>query len=245
MADLAFVLLGESVQPETAAVVASAKRLGIELINGKDEEGILSFEIASGGMFFVALMNAPHPDAPHMATGPTSVSPDDAAAAPAHAMVTAMGLQGDEMTRDTLMAALTSTVIDNTPAVGAMLAHGVVFHQAALFADLARLGAEQGELPPEIAVDITAARESEERMSFLSHGMARYGREELYVTCPIRGKGALDFVFTMVRWLLTDREKMLPTGETVGRAADEKITIQRVPNPTGAGAPVIRLDLAS
>jgi hypothetical protein len=37
--------------------------------------------------------------------------------------------------------------------------------------------------------------------------------------------------------------KHLPTGETVGRTADEKVLIQRVPDPAGQGPEVIRLDL--
>ena len=249
MPDLAFVLVARPELPALDAVVASAARVGVTLTDGKVDDGVLSFEVQGGGLFFAALMKAPHPDAPHMASGPTSVSPEEAAAAPAHFIVTAMSLEGTALERDTRMAALASTIVDNVPAVAAMLGHGVVFHQAKLFADLARRGAEQGELPPELAVDITAARESEERMSFLSHGLVRYGREEIYMTCPIRGKGALDFMFSLVRWLLTDREKQLPTGETLGRSDDEKVTIQRVPNPAGAGgdsAPlVIRLDLAS
>ena len=80
-------------------------------------------------------------------------------------------------------------------------------------------------------------------MSFLSHNMPRYGREDFFVTCPVSGKGALDFVYMMVRWLYTDLEKELPTGDTVGRSPTEKIQIQRVPNPTGNGDTVIKLDL--
>lgn len=142
------------------------------------------------------------------------------------------------------MALLAAAVIDNVDAVGAMLGHGVVFHKPALFSEMAAAGVKTGALPPEIAVDITAAQESAKRMSFLTHGMARYGREELYVTCPIKGKGALGFVFDLTRWLLTDRDKQLATGETIGRTAEEKIRIERVPNPTGRGGPVIRLALA-
>ncbi len=245
MIDLAFVLLREPGLPDPAAVVASARSLGIALTADPGADSVTqAYSLADDATLIVALM-PPHPDAGDMPPGPTSVPPDEVAACRAHLIVTAQGLTGDEMARDTRMAALTAAVIDHVPAVGAMLAHGVVFHKAALFRDMAKLGVEQGALPSEIAVDITAARESETRMSFLSHGMVRYGREEFYVTCPIQGKGALDFVFGMVRWLLTDRTKHLPTGDTVGRSATEKLLIQRVPNPTGRGPAVIRLDLAS
>lgn len=243
MADLAFVLLRDAQPPPPDGVIASARALGLELTLEPGADDMQSYAITGGGLLVIALM-PPHPDAPRMATGPTSVPPPEAAASRAHLMLTALGLSGDERARDARMAALTAAVIDHVPAVGAMLGHGVVFHKAALFRDMAKLGVEQGGLPPEIAVDITAARESETHMSFLSHGMVRYGREEFYVTCPIQGKGALDFMFSMIRWLYTDPTKHLPTGETVGRTADEKIRIQRVPSPTGRGPEVIRLDLA-
>lgn len=243
MADLAFVLLRDPTYPSPDGVIASARALGIELTPDAPTGDMQTFALADGSSLIVALM-PPHPAAGDMPTGPTSVTPDEVAGCRAHLIVTAQGLTGDERARDTRMAALTAAVIDHVPAVGAMLGHGVVFHKAALFADMAKLGVEQGALPSEIAVDITAARESETRMSFLSHGMVRYGREEFYVTCPIQGKGALDFVLAMVRWLYTDPTKHLPTGETVGRTASEKILIQRVPNPTGHGPAVIRLDLA-
>ncbi|MBK9035289.1 MAG: hypothetical protein IPL61_29225 [Myxococcales bacterium] len=197
MADLAFVLLRDPSYPEPDLVIASAGSLGIELSVDAPSGDLQTFTFGDGGVLFVALM-PPHPDAPNMASGPTAVPPPEATAARAHLMVTALGLTGAERERDTRMAALTAAVIEHVPAVGAMLGHGVVFHKAALFRDMAKLGVEQGALPSEIAVDITTARESEDRMSFLSHGMARYGREEIYVTCPIQGKGALDFVFGMV-----------------------------------------------
>jgi hypothetical protein len=243
MADLAFVLVNEAKCPEPERVVASGKRLGMELAFSSADNDMLTFEIAGGGTFIVALMPVRHPDAPGMAVGPTSPSTEEATAARAHFIVTALGLPGDARARDKRMAMLTATVIDNTPAVGAMLGHGKVFHKAKLFADVAAVAASEPMLPAEIAIDVTAERESEDRMSFLTHGLERYGREEFYVTCPIRGKSALGFVYSMARWVLNDPNKQLPTGETVGRTADEKILIQRVPNPSGRGKPVIRLDL--
>jgi hypothetical protein len=243
LVDLAFVLVRTPKYPDAGAIVASAKKLGIVLEPGAAGDEPLGFSIASGGELFVMLMPAPHPDAPHMPYGPTSPSIEEASGAPAHFVVTAMGIEGDERTRDLLMASLTACVIDHSDAIGAMLGHGVVFHQARLFSEMAALGAQEGLLPPEIAIDVTAGDEGGGRMSFLSHNMPRYGREDFYVTCPVQGQGALDFFFMMVRWLYTDLEKELPTGDTVGRTPSEKIRIQRVPNPTGNGETVIRLDL--
>jgi hypothetical protein len=184
----------------------------------------------------------------------TSPPYEQIAVSPAHLVVAAQGLPGGARERDTILAILTAAVMDGVDAggrspgaadvtVGAMLGHGVVVHRARLFADYARLAAqERSPLSVEVAVDITAAQESPTRMSFLTHGLRRYGREEFFVTCPIEGKGALAFVLTMARWMLADADKQLPTGETVGRTEDEKLVIQRVPHPKG-GPEVIRLDL--
>lgn len=241
MVDLAFVLTNSKSAPDPEGIVRAGKAMGLGLRSIAGESG--TFEIDDGGTMIVVLVEAPHPDAPGMAYGPTSPEHEEAAAATAHLIVTALGLEGAPRARDTKLAALTATVIRNTEAVGAMLGHGVVFHKAGLFADMAELGMEEGELPAELAVDVTAAAEPGNRMSFLTHGMRRHGREEFYVTCPVEGRGALGFVFSMVRWLLDDLEKELPTGDTVGRSADERLVVQRVPNPTGSEDTVIRLDL--
>lgn len=245
MVDVAFLLVNEAKYPEPAQVVGAAERLGISLEHQPGEDGQpMGFGLGNGGTLFLMLVEAPHPDAPEMPYGPTSPAREEAVAAPAHFIVTALGLDGDERQRDLVLAALTSSVIATTPAVGAMLGHGVVFHKAGLFQGMTELGVEEGELPPELVCDITVAPEGEERMSFLTHGLQRYGREELYVTCSTRGKGGLDFVFSIARWLLTDREKQLPTGDTIGRSAEEKVQVQRVPNPTGRGDEVMLLELA-
>lgn len=240
--DIAFVLVNTPEYPAASHVIATARRLGVAMTSAGGGEPLV-FELAGGGTLIAMLMPAPHPDVPGMPFGPTSPDPDEAAAAGAHYVLTAQGLTGSPRARDAQMALLATTIIDNTDAVGAMLGHGVVFHKARLFAAMAELAAKDGVLPPEIAVDITSARESEHRMSFLTHNMARYGREDLYVTCPIRGTGALDFVFSLVRWMLTDTEREFPTGDTIGRTAEERIRIERVPSPIGHGATVIRLAL--
>jgi hypothetical protein len=189
-------------------------------------------------------MAFPHPDAAGMPLGITSPPAEDVAAAPAHLVVGAVGLTGDERDRDTVLAKLTAAVVDCTDAVAAMLGHGAIFHRAGIFADAAKLAADEHEpLPVELAVDITAAPESATHMSFLTHGMQRYGREELYITCPVEGTGALSLVYTIARWILGDPTVALPTGDTVGRTAEERLLVQRVPSPTGGGPDVIRLDL--
>ena len=244
--DLAFVLVESARYPAPESIIAAGAELGVDMqLSSFEREGPMCFSLSNGAEVMYMLMPAPHPDAPKM-LGPLSPSPAEVARAKAHYVVTALRLDGEVEDRDLQMAALTAVLVDASPdAIGAMLGHGALFQKAKLFSELTALGVREGMLPPEVAIDLTAAAEPGDRMSFLTHGMTRYGREELYVTCPVRGRGALDFVLSMTRWLYTDRDKRLPTGDTVGRSADEKIIVQRVPSPTGTGPNVIRLDLSS
>ena len=242
MVDISFILAKSDQVLDPVRIVAAAKELGLDLTAAAD--GSTSFTIEGGGGAMVAaLIGVAHPDAPMMPIAPTSPTRDDIAAAKAHIVVTGVGLAGDVRERDTLMAALTASVIGATEAVGAMLGHGVVFHKAALFQAMAASGFEEGELPVAIAVDITGAKEPEDRMSFLTHGMRRYGREEVYFTAPARGKGALGFVLDLMSWMLGDMDHAFPTGDTIGRDDGEKLKIQRVASPAGNPEQVIRLDL--
>jgi len=47
----------------------------------------------------------------------------------------------------------------------------------------------------------------------------------------------------LAKLMITDQDKVLPTGDTVGRTADEHILVQRVPSPIEGKPPVIRLDM--
>lgn len=242
--DVSFILLRAAVMPSAEAVAREALRYGFKLIPDPVEPGKpLSFTIEGSGPFLAMLIDAPHPDAARAASGPTAADAEHINACKAHFILTAMSLTGTVRQRDAKMAGLTSAVAAASEAVGVQLAHGILFHKAQLYCEMAALALETGELPAEIAVDLTIASEPGDRMSFLTHGMPRYGREEFFITCPVQGKGALGFVFEMTRWMLTDKQKQLPTGDTVGRTAEEKVIVQRVPNPTGRGGEVIRLDL--
>jgi hypothetical protein len=239
---LSFVLLERPEYPDPEACVRVAAELGLGLRpEPSPAEGPIAFALAGSGTVMVMLVEAPHPDAQHMPLGLASPTDEDLERVQAHYIVTAMDMPADPRTRDPLMAALTAAIAGASPSVAAMLGTGVVFHRTEFFLDVVR--SAEGDLPMLVCIDVTQAAEDEERMSILTHGMQRYGREEFFVTCSQEGSGALDFVLSLAGWMLDDPDKDLPTGETVGRSAEEKITIQRVPSPLGEGPDVIRLDL--
>ena len=245
--DLGFVLVRTAAAPDPTKIVGSAKRLGFALTFDatKRDRGMLSFTSETTLAVVVAVMPIAHPDAPQMPHGPTSPAPDEVAACKAHLIVTVLGLDGPERERDTTAAALIAAVVENVDAVGAMLGHGVIFHRADFFAAAAEEGIAAGALPVMLAIDVTAARRSATAMSFLTHGMQRYGLEELWVTCAIADKGALEFLFDIAGWLLDQPTMRVPTGDTVGRNAGEKVRVERVASPTGTGPDVMWLDLSA
>ncbi len=257
MPSLSFILNKDLETLDPQKVIREAATMGLELViekedekPAKDEPEVWSFGLAGERSLLVSHMPAPHPDVEHMATGP--LSPDDMdelIAAPAHFIVILMAEEASNAETETEqgdieMAALTSAVMAGCSPVGVLMMPGVLFHRPELFANAAKTAVAENELPMLICVDVTGAMESEQRVSFLTHNMQRYGREELYVTASVEGEGAVGFVIDMMGWLLGDREYKLPTGETVGRTAEEKLKIQRVPNPTGEGPDVIKLDLS-
>lgn len=243
---LAFVLVESGPHPSPDSIVSAASKLGVDLtFTSFDGEGPMAFSLPGGEQVMYMRMPAPHPDAERM-IGVFSPDSDELAKSKAHYVVMAPDGDGDLGARELDLAAYTAALVDACPdAIAAALGHGATFLHAKLFRDFAELGVSEGFLPAEIAISLTAAMEPDDRMSFLTHGMQRFGREELYVTAPMRGTGALDFTLGLMRWLYYERDKQLPTGDTVGRTEDERIVVQRVPSPLGEGPEVIRLDLPS
>jgi len=238
---LSFVLLSKAVHADPAQILTKAAELGVELAYEMGEPTELTFRIATGGTLIVALMSFPHPDAVDVPGGPTSPDPSVIQDHEAHYVITTLGMPDGPVPSEVAMGIFATAVIRSTPAVAAMLGHGVIFHRADIFAGVVE--ASGLETPTEITVDVTAAQEDADRMSLLTHGLERYGREEFYVTSSISGSGALDYVMGLVRWMIADRDMELPTGDTVGRTADERIEVQRVPSPIPGKPDVIRLDL--
>lgn len=249
---LSFVVLGDIEMPDPYKIMSAARSMGIELcpapsddpVGDPESPDVLSFTVGDDERLMVMLMPVPHPDVAEMAQGPMSPEDmDELIEAPAHLIVTVTRLEGTVDEMDIQMSALTASVLAGCNALGVLKMPGVLFHRPELFEECARTGIKSGELPMLICVDISVARETETQISFLTHNMQRYGRENFYVLAEEDGSGAMDYIMSLTSWMLNDRDYHLPTGDTVGRTPDEKIVVERVPNPTGEGPDVIRLIL--
>jgi len=108
--------------------------------------------------------------------------------------------------RDYMMSRLTRAIV-------ARLGDSVVFHRTRVFASA------------EVTVDITV--DATDRMTLATRGLSDHGCAEVEVRCGLWGPGGIDFLDSIVRWLLADPERPLQTGDTVGRTGDEKVMVIR------------------
>lgn len=239
---LGFVLLHRPELPDSSALVGRLRAFGAGGARPV-EAGVWEFD--DGVRLIVALVGAPHPDAGRMAIGPMSPPSEAAGAAPAHLIVVVSGLVGTVLEQDARLARIVGAVGAASPSLAVRLGHGTMFYRTEVFVAFVDALPADG-VPVEVCVDVTIERELDGRLSMLTHGLVRYGREEFYVLAPGgSGNDAFDVVTMMSRWMLRDPGKHLPNGEIVGRNADEKLRVHRVPSPTGSGPDVIRLELSS
>jgi hypothetical protein len=241
--DVAFILTKTAELPSTEAVKAAALRYGLQLNAEPTPSGPpSSYEIAGVGQLTLMPIPAPFPDLARAPKSPTSPTSEELAAASAHFILTVLGFSGPPRQRDAKMAGVAAAVATACNAIGIKLAHGVVFHKAGLYAELTAAALDLADIAPETAIDITTTSEPRGRIGFLTHGLARYDRSELHITASTEGRGALGFVFDMIRWQLSTEVDVLP-GHTVGRTAEEKLPLIRAASPAGRGPEVLRIDL--
>lgn len=241
---IAFVLANGNALPSPESVIEAAKKLGEAELSYTDSESkdILTFT-HKFGFFMISLMPIQHPDAAKMTVGLDSPSPEEIAATSAHFVLVLGAGPGKRREREVVLARLTAAVALANKAPAAMLGHGISFHQTASFIEAVYRAGDHLPIPG--SVDFTMAMEADGRVSLLTHGMPRYGREDLYVTAKRTNddlNDAYKFARTIATWMLSD-DRAFPDGDTVGRNETEKIKIRRVENPTNPDVQVIRLDL--
>ncbi len=241
----AFVVTTTTTEPDAESIAAAAAERGVPLTVEADDAP-QAFRLDDGRTFFVLHVPAPNPDVPSLNYGPLSPPRDAALAAPGHLILTIFGQEatfGQEGRDDATLVQLTAAVMDAVDSVGAILGARGPFVSSELFRDLAT-DAAPSTVPVQLRLEVTSAREEGDRVSFLTHGLARFGREELYVVSrPGDPEDGLAFTYAMSDWLLLEPEKEFPTGDTVGRTGEERVLVERVPSPDGSGAQVMRLQM--
>jgi len=236
----AIILLSGPALPDPARLAARALSLsGLTLKNmlQKDPE-LLVLSSGGGPTLQVRLITAPYAAAAGMLRGLTSPAAGQAEAAPAHLEISATGLPSAPRRGDALLSRLVcAALLCLEEPAAAMLGHGVMFHRAGIFLRTVQ-GEQPGALPLGVCVDLTIAQEADTGLvTFLTHGMPRYGREDIYISAPrAMSPAALELAALMVRTLYEAPAGTLP-------AVQEGPELTRQPSPIDPDATVVRIDL--
>jgi hypothetical protein len=239
--DAAFLLTSTTRVPSAAEIAEGGARFSLR-ITQPDPSAPLRFAVQDVGTLTLTPLGLPYPDAASAPQGPTAASAADLAEHVAHVMLTLQGPVESLRRRDSLMGRVTAAVASACDAVALKLAHGRILHKAPFYLEMANLALETGDLPAEVAVDFLAMK-GPRGVAYLTSGLPRHGRDEVFVTGSTRSRNVLPFTFDLVRWLLEESSNELPLGDAVGRTPSEKLTVRRLPHPTGRAEEVLQVDL--
>lgn len=242
-----FIVTNSMNPPDSLQIAHFGEGLGLQLVpHVTDDDSTLAFSLEGGESLYIKFVPTPIPGLEDYPTGPTAAEPAELIAAPCHIVVSIVDCPLDAAMTRIILSAASSAVMQATKAVGILLQDGAVFHRGDVFKAMAATAAADGIAPGLLVAEITAAPESEQRVSFLTHGLTLSGRdEEIFLTCPQAGNGGLQFMLQLVSAFLANPALSYPTGDTIGRTPEEKVLVQRQVNPSGEGPPVMRLDLAA
>jgi hypothetical protein len=254
--NLAFVLLADAKLPDAREIARAfggfspdeGRPLGLK---GDERSGgfgveVLEFDLPPDGAALVALMPTPVPNGEAdsavrfsvSAVGTTWKLPEHQA----HLVVTLEDASADSPT-DTLsrFTALVAAVTETSDAVGVYWGSAGATHDPKFFLDIAR----ERELASRVMVwtGISLARETEDRVSFLSRGMKQFELPDLLLIAPrSAGNAALGTFFDLIAYAVSIGTP-LPEGDTVGRTAEEHLPVHYVPSPTDPSTKVWRVEL--
>ena len=240
-----FVLTRSDCMPDPQRVIEHARSLGEELRLVSGDEATLSFDVASGGGLFVTFIPVPHPETASTPRSVLTPTVEDLLTAGAHFIVAVTDRPGSPRDLDAALVRLAAAVVRSTSAVAVVPWPGVGFLDAGAFVDMAMEAVDGASIPTALDIAIEVRATDRERVVLLTRGMVRPGREELLVTTRGAPGDAIEFAFAIGGWLLDDPRVRIPTGDTVGRSATERVRVQRTKHPDDPSTTVVQLDLGS
>lgn len=238
----ALVLLTSARVPDQEAISAAALRFGVGPVEPIPNPSATPAYAFAGVPVVVMLAPGRPPSFVQMGLSPLSEPAVDLDATKAHLMVQLVGETADVRLRDSAMARIVAALLNAYDGLGAMLGHGKIMHSAAAFT-AAVDASELGTLPVQVAVELYPGVNAEGPY-VLTRGLARYGRDELWVSHPAGAQAdAVDLAYGLATWMLREPGKTFPEGDTVGRSEQERLTIRYVPHPANPEQRVMKLRL--
>jgi hypothetical protein len=253
--DLAFVLLsnaelptGRDVAEAFDSIALEGQRVDFRQADQKSAAGdVLEFNVTPCGKVFVGLLPTPVPRGEADEAARFSISsmgtrwtlPPHAA----HLLVTMPA--SDSTSRATTLSCFTSllaAVSKASRAVGVYWGNAGATHNPAFFISAAQDPALASRLM--LWTGVSIAREADGRLSLLSLGMQQLDLPDLLLVAA-RSTGSNDALATFFDLLayVVQREKPIPEGDTVGRNAEERLSVRYVPSPLEPSKKVWRVEL--
>jgi len=234
---LGIVLVERNQAFDPVAISEAGARLGIDIVSTAPE----SLRVDNTIDVAISLMPNPHPEALDMTRSPTSAKPETLERMTGFFVLAAFGLpENDQVAADWYLSRIVASVVRGTPSLAAMLGQGMFFYEADFFARMVEN--KPSRLASQIAVDLTIAREDDDRLSVVTHGLNRYGYEELFVITAEHGSAILHTM--ALAGDILDGTVRLSAGGTVPGAHGAAVVADRVPSPVSGRPDVLRLDEA-
>lgn len=249
---LSFVLLPTSARADAPAIAAAYARMfpGAPPVTtpapGSSADGdVVELCRADAGAAFVASMEAAIPnreadEALRFNVGSLTRQPPVLPPHGAHFIVTSLVPDGGASSASlALHTRLVAAIVDAHRAIGVYEGTARATHAAAFYVDVATTM----ELPVMLWTGVSVAWPDTRTTELLSLGLEQLGIPNFLIAAPNgRANEALPFLFDLVAYVL-DRGAAIADGETVGRSAQEKLTVRYVASPIDPGGRVARIEL--
>ena len=234
---MSIILVDDNTLPGFEPIEQSFARFGHTAVPG-DTPGTF---VVDGSVEVVIVPNAsPHPEALSMPRGPASAKQEVIERMVGFYIIGALGLPDDPIAADAQMQRITAALVRATPAVAAMLSHGLFFYEADFFARMVEN--DPSTVATQVSVDLTAGPEPDGRALVLTHGLTRYDWTEFAVV-------SADFTTAMVyamdlsRKLVTGKQANLSAGIQITDADGMVVLPVEAPSPVPGKPAILRLDL--
>jgi hypothetical protein len=246
---MALVLLEKPGMPKGEEVVSAYGKIaakGGPAVTAKMEKEALVLTWANGATVMVALLPMPVPlgeAEEHFRYSITALHTDRKLAPHrAHLVVFAGGesqRSAEELARFTRILA---AIVQASKAVGVYWGDAGATHEAQTFIGIASVTDPALLLPLWCGFELVD--DNSGRVSLLTVGMrAQLDLMDLHLTAPKAQTGdAIIMVYELLAYEL-HRGSPVPDGETVGRTAEQKLTVRHVPSPAPSKETVWRVDL--
>jgi len=234
---MSLILVDDNTLPGFDPIEQSFARFGVTAVPG-DTPGTF---VVDGSVDVIIVPKAsPHPEALSMPRGPASAKQEVIERMVGFYIIAALGLADDPVAADALMQRITAAVVRATPAVAAMLGHGLFFYEADFFARMVEN--DPSTVATQVSVDLTAGPEPDGRAAILTHGLIRYGWSEFAVVSS-DFTTAIVYAMDLSRKLIAGKQANLSAGIPVTDTDGMVVLPVDAPSPVPGKPTILRLDL--